>query len=74
MALPPEHFNRLADGVSEKLTETSEAGINPAIVTSSQRRRYIKTVLTARGIPQSVLSFEELGLDSRPAIVGLVPA
>lgn len=74
VALPPDQFNKLADGVSEKLTETSAAGINAAIVTSSQRRRYIKTVLTARGIPQSVLSFEELGLDSRPAIVGLVPA
>jgi len=31
-------------------------------------------VLAARGIPNPVLSFEEIGIDARPALVGLVPA
>ena len=73
VALPPEHFNRLTAGVSEKLAHAAETGIHPAIVTSGRRRRFLRTVLAARGIVSPVLSFEELGIDAKPAIVGLVP-
>jgi len=34
----------------------------------------LRTVLTAKGIPNPVLSFEEIGIDAKPALVGLVPA
>ena len=73
VALSPEQFNRLASGISEKLADTAEQGTRPAMVTSSRRRRFLRTVLAARGIQVPVLSFEELGLDARPAVVGMVP-
>jgi flagellar biosynthesis protein FlhA len=74
IALPPELFNRLADGVSDRLNQTSHQGLFPAIVTSTRRRRFLRTILRARGIPNPVLSFEEIGLEARPSLVGMVAA
>jgi len=74
VALPPELFNRLADGVSAQLAQTSEQSLFPALVTSVRRRRFLKTVLRARGLDAPVLSFEEIGLDARPSLVGTVSA
>jgi len=74
VALPPEDFNRLANGVAEKLAKASETGIYPAIATPRHRRRFIRTVLSAKGITNPVLSFEEIGIEARPSLVGLVPA
>ena len=73
VALPPEDFNRLANAVAEKVGKAGESGIYPAIVTSTQRRRFIKTVLTAKGISNPVFSFDEIGTEARPSLVGLVP-
>ncbi len=74
VALPPERFNKLASNVADKIARAGEAGIFPAIVTSTRRRRFLKTVLGAKGISAPVLSFEEIGLDARPSMVGVVPA
>mgnify|MGYP000898991227 CR=1 FL=1 len=74
VALPPERFNKLASNVADKIARAGEAGIFPAIVTSTRRRRFLKTVLGAKGISSPVLSFEEIGLDARPSMVGVVPA
>ncbi len=74
IALPPDLFNRLAEGLSDRLNTISEQGIFPAVVTSTRRRRYLRTILKARGIANPVLSFEEIGLDARPALVGMVAA
>ncbi len=74
IALPPELFNRLADGVSDRLTQTSDQGLYPAVVTSTRRRRFLRTILRARGISNPVLSFEEIGFEARPALVGMVAA
>ncbi|MEP1767145.1 MAG: flagellar biosynthesis protein FlhA [Sulfitobacter sp.] len=74
IALPPDLFNQLADGVSQKLNEASKNGISPAVVTSTRRRRFLHTVMRAKGINSPVLSFEEIGLDARPSLVGVVPA
>ncbi len=74
IALPPELFNKLADGVSERLNQTSNQGLFPAVVTSTRRRRFLRTMLKARGIANPVLSFEEIGLEARPALVGMVAA
>lgn len=71
VALPPDEFNALAKSVSDKVTVASEKGTFPAVVTSSLRRRFLRTVLTARGIPNPVFSFEEIGLEAKPALVGL---
>ncbi len=74
IALPPDQFNKLADGLSTRLSEVTEQGINAAVVTSTRRRRYLKTILRSRGMSNPVLSFEEIGMEAQPALVGLVPA
>ena len=74
VALPPELFNALASGVGEQVAQAAEAGTYPAIVTSTLRRRFLRTVLSAKNISNPVLSFEEIGLDARPALLGVVPA
>ncbi len=73
IALPPEDFNRLAAGVTEKIAQASETGTYPALITSAARRRFLRTVLRAKGVANPVLSFDEVGMEARPAIVGLVP-
>ncbi|MCR9125044.1 MAG: flagellar biosynthesis protein FlhA [Rhodobacteraceae bacterium] len=74
VALPPDEFNRLARAMSERLTEAGDRGLFPAVVTSMQRRRFLRTVLRSKGLGNPVLSFEEIGLDARPALVGVVAA
>ncbi|SPH23436.1 Flagellar biosynthesis protein FlhA [Defluviimonas aquaemixtae] len=74
VALPPEAFNRLAGNVADRIAKTGEQGVFPAVVTSARRRRFLKTVLSAKGISAPVLSFEEIGYDAKPSIVGLIPA
>lgn len=72
VALPPDSFNRLADGIAEKLGQAASSGTYAAVVTSMRRRRFLRTVMSAKGIMNPVLSFEEIGIDARPALVGLV--
>lgn len=74
VALPPDQFNRLAAALAERLARVGESGIFPAVVTSSRRRRFLRTVLRAKGLAAPVLSFEEIGLEARPALVGTVAA
>lgn len=74
VALPPESFNQLSDGIAAKINQAAAAGTYAAVVTSMRRRRFLRTVLTAKGIMNPVLSFEEIGIDARPALVGLVAA
>ncbi len=74
VALPPDSFNELADGIAAKLGQAASTGTYAAVVTSMRRRRFLRTVMTAKGIMNPVLSFEEIGIDARPALVGLVPA
>ncbi|KIN65931.1 Flagellar biosynthesis protein FlhA [Sulfitobacter noctilucae] len=74
IALPPELFNKLAERASDKLSDAGQNGIYPALVTNTRRRRFLRTVMQARGISNPVLSFEEIGLDARPSLVGVVDA
>nr|WP_263619071.1 flagellar biosynthesis protein FlhA [Ruegeria profundi] len=74
VALPPNLFNKLADGVTDSVAQSADHGLFPALVTSTRRRRLLRTVMHARGIANPVLSFEEIGLEARPALVGTVPA
>ena len=74
VALPPEIFNALTDAVAGEVAKAGEKGMFPAIVTSTLRRRFLRTVLSAKNITNPVLSFEEIGLDARPALVGVASA
>ncbi len=73
VALPPDVFARLAGLLAERLNRAAEGGVSAAVVTSTLRRRFLRTVLSAKGLSAPVLSYEEIGLDARPAIVGMVP-
>jgi flagellar biosynthesis protein FlhA len=74
VALPPEQFNRLANALADRLARAAEGGHYPALVTSSLRRRFLRTVLAAKGLTAPVLSYDEIGLEARPAMVGQVAA
>ena len=74
VALPPDVFNRLTTSVADKVAQNGERGVFPAVITSARRRRFLRTVLAARGITAPVLSYDEIGTEARPAIVGLVAA
>jgi flagellar biosynthesis protein FlhA len=74
IALPPDLFNQLAENMSLKLNDASAQGIFAAVVTNTRRRRFLRTVMRAKGISNPVLSFEEIGLDARPSLVGVVAA
>ncbi|MBT9385865.1 flagellar biosynthesis protein FlhA [Pseudooceanicola sp. CBS1P-1] len=73
IALPPDMFNRLVTNTAQALSDASDRGIYAALVTSTQRRRFLRTALSARGITNPVLSFEEIGIDARPSLVAMVP-
>ena len=72
VALPPDQFSRLATAIAERVHRATERGTQPALVTSSLRRRFLRTVVAAKGLSIPVLSFEEIGLEARPAMVGVV--
>ena len=74
IALPPELFAKLANGLTERANRAAEGGVYPALVTSVGRRRFLRTVVQAKGLHMPVLSYEEIGTDARPALIGQVPA
>ncbi len=74
VALPPDQFSKLANGLAERLNKSAEAGVFPALVTSTLRRRFLRTVMGAKGLSAPVLSYEEIGMEARPALVGVVAA
>jgi flagellar biosynthesis protein FlhA len=74
VALPPEAFGRLTANIAEKVARAGEAGQFPALITSARRRRFLKAALAAKGMVTPVLSYDEVGSEARPAIVGLVAA
>ncbi len=74
VALPPDEFNRLASLISDRVAKAAEAGTQPALVTSTKRRRFLRTVVNVKGLNNAVLSYDEIGVDAKPALVGMVPA
>lgn len=74
VALPPEQFGRLANALAERIAQAAEGGTQVAVVTSSLRRRFLRTVLGAKGLSTPVFSYEEIGLEARPAMLGVIPA
>ena len=74
VALPPDLFSKLANAIAERLNRAAESGTYPAIVTSTLRRRFLRTVLGAKGLSAPVLSYEEVGIEARPSMVGVIPA
>ena len=74
IALPPDLFQKLAIGLAESIGRAAEQGSHAAIVTSSRRRRFLHDVMAARGLPNPVIAYEEIGPSAVPAILGSVAA
>lgn len=74
IALPPDLFNKLADNIAAKVLEANSAGHFPALISSTNRRRFLRTLTRAKGMTVPVLSFEEIGIDAKPALLGMVEA
>lgn len=74
VALPPDLFHSLTDGLAAQFASTNDNDIHPALITSSRRRRFIKTLMTAKNLNHPVLSFDEIALEAKPALVGTVAA
>ncbi len=74
VALPPDVFAKLATALSEKIARLAESGTQAAVVTSAQRRRFLRTVAVAKGLAAPILAYEEISADVRPALMGQVPA
>jgi len=72
VALPPDEFNRFAAEVRERINAAAKTGAFPAIVTTTRRRRFVRAVLDAKSIRNPVLSYEEIGPDVKPSILGAV--
>lgn len=71
IALPPDVFNQLASSVRKQLDDSARQGVYAAIATTSKRRRFIRSVLSAKGLNNPVVSYEEIGTSERPAIMGV---
>lgn len=71
IALSPSDFNRLASAIRDKVAKAVSSGAFPAIVTSAKRRRFLTTVLAAKGIRNAVIAYEEIDPSERPAILGV---
>lgn len=74
VALPPDRFEALTNGLAEQIGDATNKGVMAAVVTSARRRRFLRTVMAAKGITSPVMSFEEIGLEARPALIGMVAA
>ncbi|WP_244504511.1 flagellar biosynthesis protein FlhA [Jannaschia faecimaris] len=74
IALPPDMFQKLALGLAESIGKAAEQGNHPAIVTSARRRRFVHEIMAARGLPNPVIAYEEIGSTNTPAILGSVAA
>ncbi len=74
VALPPDRFERLTQGLSDTIGEASGRGVFAAVITSARRRRFLRTVMAAKGINNPVMSFEEVGVEAKPALIGTVAA
>jgi flagellar biosynthesis protein FlhA len=73
IALPPDKFHRLTDNIAMRLKEVADAGVYPAVISSARRRRFLRTIMAAKGISNPVLSYEEIGTEARPSLMGTVP-
>ncbi len=73
IALPPNLFSQLGGNISTEFQKSEQSSSTTALVTSARRRRYLKTLLRAQGLNNPVLSYDEVGVESKPALLGVVP-
>lgn len=74
VALPKNDFEHLTTHAATLVSDAQTNGIIAAFVTSAKRRRFLRTVLSSKGMSNPVLSFDELGIESKPTLIGTVAA
>jgi len=74
VALPPEEFEKLSKSIAAEMSRVGEQGVYPALIAQGRRRRFLRSILSAKGISNPVIAFEEIGLDAKPALVGKIAA
>ncbi|MEL6587989.1 MAG: FHIPEP family type III secretion protein, partial [Pseudomonadota bacterium] len=72
VALPPDAFQSLANGLVDAIAKAAEKGLHAALVTSARRRRFLQSILSARGLSNPVISYEEIGTTAKPTIVASI--
>ena len=70
VALPPEEFNRLARSIQDQIRKAAAQKISPAVVAFADRRRFIRSVLAAKGMRNPVIAYDELDLSTKPVLIG----
>lgn len=73
VALPPEAFSSLLTSMKSSVATLQEDVNRAAIVVNRRRRRFVRDVVRASGLPNPVLSFDELGLSTKSKLVGMIP-
>ncbi|HRX39110.1 MAG TPA: FHIPEP family type III secretion protein, partial [Parvularculaceae bacterium] len=71
VVLSPADFNKLAGAVRDKVASAISRGVFPAIVTSVKRRRFLSAVLSAKGIRNAVISYDEIDPSEKPSILAV---
>ena len=71
IALPPEDFNRLARSVGDQVRLAAQKKVFPAVVAFSNRRRFVRTVLHAKGVKNPVIAYDEIDPQMRPRLIGV---
>lgn len=71
IALSPDDFNAFAKDIRTHLDNSARNGSYAAVATSAKRRRFVRSVLSAKGIRNPVISYEEISTSERPAILGI---
>jgi flagellar biosynthesis protein FlhA len=72
VALPPPLLQSLLDKTSEKINEHVNNTNQTAIITTSKRRRFLSSILSAKGISNPVLSYDELDQNVTLNLIGVV--
>lgn len=72
IALPPPLLQELLDKTSETIGAASESKSQTAIVTTSKRRKFISSILSAKGISNPVLSYDEIDQNVSLNLVGVI--
>jgi flagellar biosynthesis protein FlhA len=72
VALPADLFQRLSSQLAKGLSDAANQGYQATILTSSQRRQFIKNIIQARGLNSPVISFDELGHRAKPKFIGSI--
>ncbi len=72
IALPPPLLQELLEKTSEKINDVASTSTQTAIITTSKRRKFISSILAAKGISNPVLSYDEIDQNVSLNLVGVI--